>query len=538
MKDLIPVFDGKDCNYKSWKKKVKMWQSVASEQDEAKQGTLLILYMTGKAVELCLDETDTKVSTIITKLDSIYGDTDDLLNQFEEFERFKRMPNQTMKEFIHIFEQKVTHLKAKALDIPELILSSKLLKGANLPPNDEKIARATCNTSIIAETKASLLRLSNGLIDTRSNSLNMIKVVKEEMDEEIAFYTNQYQRGRPSNSRYQSNSMNRNTHHRLCYGCGQDDHWIKDCPDIRFAVQQLHSNTVFNNPQGRQPYRSNPKSTFMCADTDNTETVAPKSIPVIEKKVPTQKKAVKKVPIFFNQCGTGDDKLVEEAANKAVIDNAASVTVCGQEWYDNFTNILSPDHQQEITEDKSETIFVFGAGEIKASKVVSVPVDICGEKIDLEAHVLNADIPLLLSKDVMKGLGMTLNCETDTVKVHGKSFDVETTTSGHYVLPLLTDSDYDRSTSPTKLEEFISTLKTTLQRDDVSSDMLTYARWKASPEEERAMFTEPVCETDQYAWLSSSLQIPVRDDYNYDAQFEDAVWPPDQYYSYEPICVM
>ena len=136
MKDLIPVFDGKDCNYKSWKKKVKMWQSVASEQDEAKQGTLLILYMTGKAVELCLDETDTKVSTIITKLDSIYGDTDDLLNQFEEFERFKRMPNQTMKEFIHIFEQKVTHLKAKALDIPELILSSKLLKGANLPPND------------------------------------------------------------------------------------------------------------------------------------------------------------------------------------------------------------------------------------------------------------------------------------------------------------------------------------------------------------------------------------------------------------------
>ena len=68
-----------------------------------------------------------------------------------------------------------------------------------------------------------------------------------------------------------------------------------------------------------------------------------------------------------------------------MIDNAASVTVCGQEWYDNFTNILSPDHQQEITEDKSETIFVFGAGEIKASKVVSVPVDICGEKIDLEA---------------------------------------------------------------------------------------------------------------------------------------------------------
>ena len=52
--------------------------------------------MTGKAVELCLDEKDTKVSTIITKLDSIYGDTDDLLNQFEEFESFKRHHSQTM----------------------------------------------------------------------------------------------------------------------------------------------------------------------------------------------------------------------------------------------------------------------------------------------------------------------------------------------------------------------------------------------------------------------------------------------------------
>ena len=36
-------------------------------------------------------------------------------------------------------------------------------------------------------------------------------------------------------------------------------------------------------------------------------------------------------------------------------------------------------------------------------------------------------IPLLLSKDFIKGLGMTLNCETDTVKVHDESFNVENT---------------------------------------------------------------------------------------------------------------
>ena len=82
----IPIFDGQEDSYKNWKKKVKMWRTIATEKDEAKQGAMLILHMKGKAVDLCLDATDSKVSTLFTVLDSIYGAPENLLNEYEEFE--------------------------------------------------------------------------------------------------------------------------------------------------------------------------------------------------------------------------------------------------------------------------------------------------------------------------------------------------------------------------------------------------------------------------------------------------------------------
>ena len=179
MKDMTPQFDGEDRNYKTYRKKVNLWIKVAAEKDSSKQGTLLILYMTGKAAELLLDETETTVSSILEKLDSIYGNTDDLLNMYEEFQSLHRLPRQTMKEYIHTFDQKVAYLKSKGLDIPEVIQSSHLLKGSSLSPYDEKIARATSDTKLIAETKAALLRISDSSPTANQKAENRVTVKDE-----------------------------------------------------------------------------------------------------------------------------------------------------------------------------------------------------------------------------------------------------------------------------------------------------------------------------------------------------------------------
>ena len=163
-------------------------------------------------------------------------------------------------------------------------------------------------------------------------------------------------------------------------------------------------------------------------------------------------------------------------------------------------------------------------------------MDICGKKLDLEAHVVNADIPMLLSSDVIKGLGMSVDFQKDSVEVHGKRFDLETASSGHYVVPL---TGPQQPSMPSQLDTFISSLKTSLQRDDVTDDLLTYAQWKCTSEEKRETYAESVhkydIDQDQYKWLTSTKQIPVRDEFY--EEYEDT-WPPDHYYSPDPMCFM
>ena len=52
----------------------------------------------------------------------------------------------------------------------------------------------------------------------------------------------------------------------------------------------------------------------------------------------------------------------------------------------------------------------------------------------LETDVVEADIPCLLSKTALKRAGTVLKLETDQVEIFGKVIDLESMTSGHYVL--------------------------------------------------------------------------------------------------------
>ena len=64
------------------------------------------------------------------------------MEKYEEFDAFNRGTDQTIKEYIHIFGQKLATLKTLKLDIQDLILAIKLLKGViNLPENEKKMDR-------------------------------------------------------------------------------------------------------------------------------------------------------------------------------------------------------------------------------------------------------------------------------------------------------------------------------------------------------------------------------------------------------------
>ena len=494
----VPKFDGS--NYKRWKLLVDLWENV-TEIDEEKRGAALILNMTDSALDIALAIDPTKLKKVkdLTKImDKVYVDDNDLSMKCDEFDRMLRKPEQSMKEFIHLYEQKVNELKTGNVNIPDIVLATKILRAANLVPNHYLIARSSCTEMTFDMAKAALLRVSEKCPGTKhvgSHGLDKIKVKEEVLDyeEQAATLFNEadvnlhntfyghhneedvYYQGtgsnRPRRTQFIQNrnastsrrcfncgesghgfrdcphgvSRGRNTN-RQCYGCGDTSHWIKDCPhmrDLHNLVRSLSQQSSKHNnyPNGKfQSFRekqSNQK-TYLVEDQND---VFQGEVNYTEEEMITGKEK----PVLFLQSDVGNEVedilLVGETVNKAVLDSGASKTVCGLEWYKCYLDSLDDELRKDLKEYTSDTIFRFGVGKLKAMKMAHLPVMFCGEKMKLEVHVVDTDIPLLLSLKTMKTMGLQINFETDKVFLNGQGFDLETTSTGHYTLTLAKNTE-------------------------------------------------------------------------------------------------
>ena len=82
-------------------------------------------------------------------------------------------------------------------------------------------------------------------------------------------------------------------------------------------------------------------------------------------------------------------------------------------------------------------MFKFGSGKlIKSLKRVTVPTCIAGKNIDLTTDVIEADIPLLLSKEAMKKSNPRINFANDKIHIFDVEIPVHFSSSGHYCIPI------------------------------------------------------------------------------------------------------
>ena len=85
-------------------------------------------------------------------------------------------------------------------------------------------------------------------------------------------------------------------------------------------------------------------------------------------------------------------------------------------------------------------MFKFGNnGMLSSLGKYTVPVVIAGKSCLIEFDIIDSDIPLLMSKNAMKK--MKINLENDTIDIWGATLELETTNSGHYLLPLLGEAE-------------------------------------------------------------------------------------------------
>ena len=156
MKDKVPKFTNKD-EYATYKTKVDIWREI-TDVPEAKMAGTLMMELKEKPLEVAFTCDRTKLKTekgkhadgttvvvgvdhLLEVLDKMYISKEVLVQKYDEFKVILRKSDQGLDEFIQIFERKKDDLANDGLTIPDLILASELLRSANLPPGDEKLAR-------------------------------------------------------------------------------------------------------------------------------------------------------------------------------------------------------------------------------------------------------------------------------------------------------------------------------------------------------------------------------------------------------------
>ena len=108
-------------------------------------------------------------------------------------------------------------------------------------------------------------------------------------------------------------------------------------------------------------------------------------------------------------------------------------------WFDEYLSTLPRSESLKI-ETKSETCkFRFGDGEVFSStKLYTIPIMIGNTQVQLDTHVVESDIPLLMSRESLKRAEADIDFERDTIKILGETIDLKISKSGHLMIPLIT----------------------------------------------------------------------------------------------------
>ena len=420
--------------------------------------------------------------------DEIY----DVFNKFEEFESCRKKPSQSMQQYISAFELMYTQVKNKGFpELPQEYLMFKVIKNSGLSENEVRLVQTDINydrkDKLFDNAKAGLVKYFGRAMDKDKVEKVDKAFALNEGDQE-AFYggwrnrsgtfpagvysrdggnfrggqneggRGGYQSGSGfgkggfrGNGDYQNrgqsgfgggqgqggfngfgagrgkggrggygngekpkkniNPLDQNGVRQVCSSCGSYRHLLKDCPD---SWENMNKNVLVaedtKNPNSKEG------DDFGIFFTMNEE----------EHSV-----------LYTGNLKEENVLLVAETKNKALIDTGCSATVAGQDWARILVGSLSEESQAKVEKHESVKTFRFGGGERRKSLGFwRIPCKLAGRKVMLETDVVEADIPCLLSKAALKRAGTVLKLETDQAEIFGRTIDLESTSSGHYALPI------------------------------------------------------------------------------------------------------
>ena len=131
---------------------------------------------------------------------------------------------------------------------------------------------------------------------------------------------------------------------------------------------------------------------------------------------------------------------IVENSNKMILDSAATKTVAGKVWFDNFMKHLNEEMRKKIKVYRDQRYFKFGnETRYPSLKEVVIPIRIGRLVSQLNVSIVDANIPLLLGRHDMQKLAFTVDFKNDIVFLERtkEKFELERTSKNHLALPFI-----------------------------------------------------------------------------------------------------
>ena len=399
------------------------------------------------------------VDKVISFLDAKLGKTKvlSMINSFAKIDRFSRKPEQGIVDFINDFDLRYNTCLEAGVPLPSCIVTYMLLDRADLDNTQYQLIKGVIDITQENEMDNLYEKVKEKMKDMLTDSMG--KIVSElnigpksdeaafclENEEVYAAWKQNKKQWKPqsfqgNNSRNDgakfksfiprdaSNQKDKHGRHLKCRNCGAWNHFEQDCPS-------LSSNRDANSKGGKPKYTKfksqNGKTVYLteCQGGSSDEE---------HQGQETDSENVFTV-IMYTTDRKDLNRFTYEALNCAALDTCCTCTVAGTKWLNIFMDAL-PDNMKSMVKGPFQggKTFLFGnEGRLKSKSLYEIPIKVAGMIRMIQVDIIDSDIPLLLSKDEMKNLGMVLDMKNDAAYINGEPLKVNTTSAGHFIIDLL-----------------------------------------------------------------------------------------------------
>ena len=365
---------------------------------------------------------------------------------------YKRTADQNVADFVKEFEYLMNKAEENGTKFDPDIKVHYIMENANLTKQQHELLNTIVD---IADEKKVYESVKTKMVDMLSNNFEVTNNEEGKLNDAfyaqheeafVAWSKKKYQ-GRQNNNFQGSAAKKQNSYNNN--SAGHSNSFSRDLPE---NPQDLRGRTItcricgsFRHLQrecpykNRQPTQSKNRQAFIIeGETDEDVTYDQIDINSTDQDNDNIQKA-----IFFTTDKRELSKFTAETLNACALDTCCTSSVAGTKWMDIYKQSLPKHLLSQLTgPHKSKTTFMFGNQQsLPSLGLYKIPVIIANQLHVLDVDIINSDIPLLMSKDHMRKIGIALDMSNDTATANGIPLKINTTSAGHYTLSLLGEND-------------------------------------------------------------------------------------------------